>query len=285
MRKILMLLIFFLIIMSIGCDNKTDDSLIIIEDENIVSNDNIVNIVLTIVSDVINLEDMEEIYIRNIDNTYYLVGYQEEDCNYNNLIYIIVNVENRKIREVEREMLLITDIRVEDEKLYFYNEGNNIINGFKDFPSKILVDLETGECKKENIYNSLKYMYSINHLGSYHNETKLVDIKFTDNSIKYHFGATKDSILAGGMFCPNIKIISFRENALTVDIEGLVIVEGQVENLVNASFINQVVVSENIDAFGKRHNITTFILENVSDYTCEFEQNDEGYMDLIIMFK
>lgn len=268
-----------------GCTNISKTDKMYGANPNDVANENSLHSVIETVSQSVNLNEMEEVYIRNISDGYYLIGYKEADDNFTNFHYWILNNHDNKMTEVKGVFNYVTDIKVHEGQLYLVSEGANIINGFREFPSQLLVDLETGELTKENLYYSIGNSYIERRMGNYLNETKLMDVETSEDSIIYHFGSTNKTIIAGGMFCPNISTSSTKEDTLIVDIENLVIENEQIKQLSNLSFIKEIEIREYEDSLKRRHLVQTIHLDSKLEYTCEFIDSNEGFMDLVIKFR
>jgi hypothetical protein len=292
MKKIILSVLLLQTVLIISCSQvdkqstSTDDSdeiIVTSEEANPIHEDNESNYEKLI--NEYDLENKEEVYIRRINEEKFLVGFQEQFSYQMNPIFYIYDVKIDESIVIDGQLEYIDEIRVEQDYIEFFSKGTNIINGFKKFPNITSVDIETGLTNNENIYSHLGSDYRPFYLGNFLNETKLESLKISKEKIIFNFSVSENSILAGGDHCPNIEVISENNNALSVDIENLVISDEEIISLNYEDHIKDIQVTSYVDGRGINHKVLNFQIEGYNEYSCSFETGEDGIRDLIIAFK
>jgi hypothetical protein len=235
--------------------------------------------------EVYDLQRMDEVLIRKINEEKFLVGFQEQFGYRMNPIFHIYDLEADNSIPIDGQLEYIDEIRIENNQIEFFSKGTNIINGFKKFPNITTVDIETGLTDSNNIYSRLGSDYKPFFMGNFLNETKLDVLEIVEEKIMFDFSVSENSILAGGDHCPNIEVISENENTVSVDIENLILAEDEIMKQKDETFIKAIEISSYFDGRDIHHSVIDFTIEGYSEYSCSFETGNDGIRDLIVTFK
>lgn len=292
MKKILLSVLVFQMVFFIGCSEveKTtqaaDDSKdeVMVSEESDVEEENNQSIYEKL-QEVYDLQRMDEVLIRKINEEKFLVGFQEQFGYQMNPIFHIYDLEADNSIPIDGQLEYIDEIRIENNQIEFFSKGTNVINGFKRFPNITTVDIETGLTDNNNIYSRLGSDYKPFFMGNSFNETKLEDLEIVEEKIMFDFAVSENSILAGGDHCPNIEVISENDKTVSVDIENLILDEEKIMKQNDETFIKDIEISSYIDGRDINHSVINFTIGGYSKYTCSFETGNDGIRDLIITFK
>lgn len=292
MKKFLLSVLVLQVIFFIGCseierpspttEDKEDD-IIVSEETDTVKEEN--QLIYEILQEAYDLQKMDQVLIRKINEEKFLVGFQEQFAYQMNPMFYIYDLETEKSIPIEGQLEYIDEIRIESNQIEFFSKGTNIINGFKRFPNITLVDIETGLIDNKNIYSRLGSDYKPFFMGNFLNETKLDVLKIVEEKILFDFAVSEHSILAGGDHCPNIEVISENKNVLSIDIENLVLNEKEIMTHNGVRFVKDIKLSAYTDGRGIDHSVIDFTIEGYSEYSCSFETGNDGLRDLIVTFK
>ncbi|MBN2898448.1 MAG: hypothetical protein JXO44_06720 [Clostridia bacterium] len=231
-----------------------------------------------------DLEDKASFTIKQYSDSSYLVACFEEDGVSMNPYYYLYNAQTHQSVGIEQHIELIDRVDVIDGRIRLHTEGKNILNGFRDFPCDFSVDESTGLTGHLSIFEPLSNR-QIYTLGNYLNQTRLEGIQETDHTIRFGFGATEETILAGGMFCPNITVQGVDEDTISVTIENLVYDKDNLQNGLTNDLISNISV-DNVtwtDDLTKTHFLIDLV--DVSRYTCDFVEDEDGFYELELIFE
>ena len=157
---------------------------------------------------------------------------------------------------------------------------------FLDVPAVYIYDISTSQLRKELIYKTIGEDVKTLVIGGNHNASILEIIAHESDSIVLGFGQHETSILAGGLFSPDIEIASNEASQLNLDIENIYFSEEIFEYLLVNEIVKNMEIDNYINVENNNHTILRFELnENFSEYSCEFVDEGEGYRSLHIRFR
>lgn len=240
--------------------------------------------ILQSLNDRLDLESREEVHIYRIEKKEYLVGYLDDIGYMVNPNYYIYNDETGQFIQVHGQIDYIKEVWVEDGEINLYSEGDNVINGFRKFPSISKVNIKDGSIKNEQVYFPIGYDNRQHYMGNYLNETKLNGIIANENSIRYDFALSENTIIAGGQFCPNISINSSSQNKININIQGLVYDEEIFKGIRDADWIQNAIKKDYIDVNRIKNSTIQYTVEGFSEYSCQLIEGEDGVFDLVICF-
>jgi hypothetical protein len=238
---------------------------------------------------VYDFESKDSVRILKISPDKYLVSYMEIYYHNTNYPYSIYDFKNKTRKDIQLESfygMMIDDIFIEGSNIRLYSDGSNVVNGFKDFPSSILFDMETGlEVGREAVYWELGRSFEVRQVGYSMNETMLDSITEEDGEVEFHFGETKNTVMAGGDFCPQITVASHSIGTVTICISELVYSVQQFDQLVESELIESYNISDFEDGYGNKLTTIALKVKDVSTYTGYFVGGNEGFLNMVIKFE
>lgn len=292
MKKILLSVLVLQMVFFVGCSEIESHSEVTEDSEEVVTVSEETDVeeeknqsIYEKLQEVYNLQSMDEVHIRKINEEKFLVGFQEQFGYQMNPMFNIYDLKTEKSIPIEGQLEYIDEIRIENNQIEFFSKGTNVINGFKRFPNITTVDIETGLTDNNNIYSRLGSDYKPFFMGNFLNETKLDVLEVVEEKIMFDFAVSENSILAGGDHCPNLEVISENKNVLSVDIENLILEEDEIMKQKDETFIKAIEVSSYTDGRDIQHSVIDFTIEGYSEYSCSFETGNDGIKDLIVTFK
>ncbi len=187
---------------------------------------------------------------------------------------------------------LISDVSYDQSTISFYCEGRNVFNGFRDFPHFFRYNLEKNEMIKEYVWHTLPYGEVETKLGNAVNKISLEKVTEKDKTMIFDFSQTDGMIMAGGNFCPAIRIgrkmTEAESRTVYIDFEAAVVspeAEKQLKLLESEANITAVTIKHYKDVHDTDHSVVYFEFEGISEYSCRFIADENGFMDLMLLLK
>lgn len=231
-------------------------------------------------------DDQYQVYYEEaLDDNYYIVGIKEQSGRLLNYQYYLVDHKKSEVVNVGFFDLLVDYIDYQYPEIIFESKHINSVTPFR-YPKKKYVYNINSKVMDEQpwIYAVGKQYQSIN-IGNGHNKTKLEEISFKENRLKFYFNQHEESILAGGLFTPNIEVLSVKENTLTLGLEGVYYEKNVITALGRNENVLGVKVNDRQKINGNNETVLTITLaEDIGYFYLNLVANENGYMDLIIEF-
>lgn len=238
--------------------------------------------------------EIQIVKLERLNENYFLAAYQTSPISpLTNLNYALVGFQENSCRTINLDTTdYISDITYENGIISFHCEGNNIINAFRVFPHKINYDIEKNTTSVEQLYYSLNSGSQV-RLGNGINKAGFGEITEKEKEITFSFEVTKETVLAGGYFCPAIKagVIFDREDKplFYLDFENVFLsdeTEKNIMNLAHKEYISNIEIKELKDIADQHHTVIYFEFRDLSFYTCSFKPEGEtGFQSLVLSLK
>jgi hypothetical protein len=207
-----------------------------------------------------------------------------------NSFYALVDMDKESCIQINLETIdYIKEITYDKDSITFYCDGQNVVNGFRDFPHNIKYDIAKNKISKEYLYYSFQHTSWVDtQLGNGINEVGLDKITENNKSILFSFKPTDSTLLAGGGFCPRIstgvKLDSNQQDrVLYVSFESLVLskeAEKQIMGLKALDYMLDISIREYKDLQDIPHVAVYFKFKDMKEYSCSFKENSSnGFMD------
>lgn len=226
--------------------------------------------------------NVSEVYIKTISEYCYLVGYNEVDIEKINMEYMIYNKLQNSFVEIEPLHQFISDIQVVNGKINFYLDGRNSVNGFRDFPSVAIVEVDTGKISmKQNRYDVNDGYKML--VGNDLNESKITNVIIDENTLEIDFDTTNNSFLVGGEHYPNVLVQSQQRNEIVIEIENCLYNEEIIEIVNSTKSFDNFEISINNNENFKRTSIEVK-LKNAEGYSFENIGDEDLVGNLKIYF-
>lgn len=243
-------------------------------------------------SGVAKTDALQVVKADRISERYYLISYMVAPLYpLTNYHYALADMEKASCEAINLDTIdYISEVSYSDDIITFHCEGNNVVNGLREFPHDLKYVIAKRELTTEYPYKSLQHgEYEIS-LGIGMNKVGLAKVAENKKSIYFDFEETEGTILAGGWFCPAIKtglkLDNEDEKAYYVDFEELVLSgesEKQLMDLKKLDYVENVRIRNYKDVHDIDHVAVYFKFKGVTEYTCSFRENDHnGFMDFIL---
>jgi len=238
--------------------------------------------------------EIQIINLERLNENYFLAAYQTSPVYpLTNMNYALVGFQENSCRTLNLDTMdYISDVSYENGIISFHCEGNNIINAFRVFPHKINYDIKKNTFSVEQLYYSLDSGSQVK-LGNSINKAVFGEITEKEKEMTFSFEVTKETVLAGGYFCPAIKAgVTFDKEdkpLFYLDFENVFLskdAEETIMNLANKEYISNIEIKELKDIADQHHTVIYFKFRNVSFYTCSFKpEGDTGFQSLVLSLK
>lgn len=240
-------------------------------------------------------DTLQLVKMDRISERYYLISYMISPLySLINYHYALVDLEKGSCEPINLDTIdYISEVTYTGDIITFHCEGNNVVNGFRDFPHVLKYDIEKRELITEYPYKSLKRGEYEILLGNGINKVGLSNVIENNKTIKFDFTDVKDTIHAGGWFCPRIRTglkLDFKDTkTYYVDFEALVLsreAEKQIEDLEKLDYIEDVRIRSYKDVHEISHVAVYFRFKDVAEYACSFEDDSSNdFRDFIVTLR
>lgn len=222
-------------------------------------------------------------YQEELSHDYYIAGIKLESGRFLNYQYYLIDNTELTVNEIGAFDLLIDYIDDQYPKIIFESKHINSVTPFRYPKKKYTYNIETKEIKASPWIYTIGKEYTPIAVGNGHNKTTLEEISVKDSSLQFHFNQHKDSILAGGLFTPNIEVVSIKEKSLTLGLENVYYTESIIDTFEKNNNILSLEVDEGRKINGKNQTILSIRLsKDIQYFYLELKANENGYMDLVI---
>jgi hypothetical protein len=243
-----------------------------------------------------NTDILQLVRLEKVSERCYLAAYMIAPlAPLTNNFYALVDIEKGECAQINLDSIdYISEVTYDKDYITFHCEGNNVMNGFRQFPHNKKYDIAKNEVNDEYLYKSLKHSESEIRLGNSMNKVGLDKITENNKAILFDFGQTDGTVMAGGMFCPAIKTGlkqdgNYEDRTLYVDFEALVLskeAQKQIMDLEKLDYISDVSIRDYKDVHDNPHVAVYFKFEGMQEYSCKFqEDSSNGFMDFTLMLK
>lgn len=243
-----------------------------------------------------NTDTLQLLRLDKVSDRYYLAAYMIAPLHpLTNNYYALVDMEKGECKEINLDSIdYVSEVTYDKEFITFHYEGNNVMNGFREFPHIKKYDIVKNEVTTEYPYKSLKFSESEVRLGNSINRVGLDKVTENNKAILFDFGQTDGTVLAGGMLCPAIKAGlkqdgNQEDRTLYVDFEALVLskeAQKQIMDLKKLDYISDVSIRDYKDVHDNSHVAVYFKFKDVQEYNCKFqEDSSSGFMDFTLILK
>jgi len=242
--------------------------------------------VMDIIWNQYDLENVGSFEVIHLEEGIYLVGLMNQYGNNLNYQYHYFNSITNESVEVGRIHQLIESIIFNENEIQFLCDGNNSMNGFKDFPLNYTFDITTYDLTiEESLYSIGKKSAPVT-VGNPPNATLLESIEVMDNQMTFEFGGHETTQYIGGGFAPNIQILSQDKNTITLDFKNLYFEEKQFEVLLEQGIVEEISFGVYEDNANQHHSIVTIHLnEKYTKYACKLVYGENDFYNLEINMK
>lgn len=237
---------------------------------------------------------LQVVRLDKISERYYLVTYMTSPAYLIlNCRYALIDFEKGSCTQINPDTAdFISDATYDESTITFYCDGRNVVNGFRDFPHSFKYNIAKKEFTKEYIYNTLPYGEVETRLGNGVSKVGLSKVTESDKKLVFDFSQIEGTLLAGGNFCPAIRIgrkmTDMETRTVYVDFKALVLSSGaekQLRELEKKDYISAVSIKNYKDVQDVSHCVVYFELDGIDGYSCRFEEDENGFMDLVLLLK
>ncbi|MBI9011383.1 MAG: hypothetical protein JEZ08_04075 [Clostridiales bacterium] len=216
----------------------------------------------------------------------YLVGLMNQYGNNLNYNYHYFNSHTNESVQIGRIHQLIESIIFNENEIQFLCDGNNSMNGFKDFPLNYIFDVTTHDFTiEESLYSIGEENVPVT-VGNSPNATLLESFEVMDDQMTFEFGGHETTQYIGGGFAPNIQISSQDINTITLDFKNLYFEEKQFEVLMEQGIVEEISYKVYEDIGKQHHSIVTIHLnEKYTKYACKLVYGENDFYNLEIHMK
>ena len=243
-----------------------------------------------------NNDTIQMIRLDKVSGRYFLAAYMIAPLYpLTNNLYALVDMEKEECTHINLDSVdYINEVTYDKDFISFYCGGQNIMNGFREFPHFKKYDIAKNQVTTEYIYKSLQFSESEIRLGNGVNKVGLDKVTENKKAILFSFNQIDGTVLAGGMFCPTIKTGlkqdgSQENRTLYVDFEALVLskeAQKQIMDLKNLDYISDINVRNYKDVHDISHVAVYFKFKDVKEYSCSFQEDgSNGFMDFTLTLK
>lgn len=228
-------------------------------------------------------DELQIVRLEKLNENYYLAAYQISPIYpLTNLNYALVGFQENSCRTINLDTVdYISDVSYGNGVISFHCQGDNIINGFREFPHNINYDIQKGEISREQLYYSLEAGSQV-RLGNGINKVGFRDITESDKEITFNFKEIEGTMFAGGCFCPDIKAGAMFDKedkpVFYLDFQNLFIskeTEKMIMDLSKKEYISSVEIKNYEDLMREYHTVVYFHFKDVSEYTCSLKYDDQ----------
>ncbi len=210
-----------------------------------------------------------------------------------NQTYTLIDMEKDSCTQINLDSAdYLSEITYDKDFIVFHSEGRNLVNSFRDFPHIVKYDIAKNEVTTEYLYKSLKFSDEIRSGNGA--RVGLGNVTENNKAIMFDFAQTDGGVLAGGMFCPEIKTGlkqdgNQQDRTLYVDFKALVLsreAQKQIMDLKKLDYIPDISIRNYKDVHDISHVAVYFKFKGVQEYSCRFKEDSEnGFMDFALMLK
>lgn len=211
-----------------------------------------------------------------LNRRYALIDFEKDSC-------MLINPDTADF---------ISDVTYDESTVTFYCDGRNVVNGFRDFSHSFKYNIAKNEFTKEYSYNTLPYGEVETRLGNSVSKIGLAQVAENDRKLVFDFSQIEGTVLAGGNFCPEIrlgrKMTDTETRTVYVDFKALVLsgeAEKQLKELEKKDYISAVRIRNYKDVHDDPHCVVYFELDGIDQYSCRFEEDENGLMDFVLLLK
>ncbi|OWZ82771.1 hypothetical protein [Natranaerobius trueperi] len=271
------LITFILAFLIIGCgevvmennENKAEPEN---TNDKIKVNDEYLEITYKILSEEVELEEYQRVSIQELENNFMLVELQLKEAHYADQgPLFLVDIKEREMKRLIKDghpytaNILELDNDILKIKIRKHNGSQNLY-----FPKLVEVNLETGNVETKDYYLSLHGDHI--NIGSGTNGLELGEVDVSNDTLTFSFLETEESVLAGGLITPSIKLGSYSEvrekynndNVMTIELGDTYGSDNfDVSDLEKHPKIKQVHYTEYEDGFDANHVV--LVLEFIED--------------------